>query len=307
MNDLIDGPNAQGDLELSTLFKVLWRRRWLIIISTVVCAAALVAVAFIATPVYRAETVLVPGDAEKRMGGLGSMLGQFGGLAAIAGLDVGSTGSMTEEALAVLRSRGFTESFLREEGVMPLLFASRWDSANKGWKGPASDHPTYAQGYKHFDRKVRKVAQDKKRGLILIQIEWRDRAVAAHWANQLVKRLNAEMRARAIAQTDASVSFLERELAATNVVETREAVSRLMEAQVNQRMYANVTQEYAFRVVDPALEPDVKDVVWPNKPLLLLLGMFLGAFVGISAAFVQWRFGAGKAARAVSPRVSETA
>jgi uncharacterized protein involved in exopolysaccharide biosynthesis len=288
MNEVIDGPNARGDLELATLFRVLLRRRWLIVISTIVCATVFVAVAFLVTPVYRATTVLVPGDADKRTGGLGSMLGQFGGLAAIAGLDIGSDGSMTEEALAVLTSRGFTESFLRDEGVMPQLYASRWDSTKKGWKETVKEPPTLAQGYKYFDRNIRKVSQDKKRGLIIVQIEWKDRTLAARWANQLVNRLNAEMRARAIAQTDASVGFLEKELAATNVVETRAAVSRLMEAQVNQRMYANVTQEYAFRVVDAALEPDRKDVAWPNKPLLLLLGTFLGLFVGMTGAFASW-------------------
>jgi uncharacterized protein involved in exopolysaccharide biosynthesis len=298
MNDVIDEPNAQGDIDLTTLFKVIWRRRWLVVMCTFVFAAAFVAVAFIVTPVYRAQTVVVPGDADKRVGGLGSMLGQFGGLAAIAGLDMPSNGSMTEEALAVLRSRGFTENFLKEEGVMPLLYAKRWDPAAKGWKGPAKNHPTYAQGSKDFDRKVRKVSYDKKRGLIVIQVEWKDRATAAYWANQLVKRLNAEMRARAIAQTDASVSFLEKELAGTNVIETRAAVSRLMEAQINQRMYANVTQEYAFRVVDPALEPDPKDVAWPNKPLLLLLGSFLGLFLGVAIAFVSW-LASGRKARAV--------
>jgi uncharacterized protein involved in exopolysaccharide biosynthesis len=288
MNDVSNTPNPPRDLDLATLFKVVWNRRWLITISTIVCAAAFVAAAFMATPIYRVETVVVPGEGDNRAGGMGSMLGQFGGLAAMAGLDISAKGSMTEEAIAVLRSRGFTESFLREEGVMPQLYAKRWDATNKRWKGPALDHPTSAQGYKYFDRKVRTINQDKKRGLIVIQVEWKDREVAAYWANQLVKRLNTEMRARAIRQTDASVSFLEKELANTNLVETRQAVTRLMEAQINQRMYANVAQEYAFRVVDPALPPDPKDVTWPNKPLLLLLGTFLGFFAAVTFAFVSW-------------------
>lgn len=279
---------TEEDLDLAALFSIVWKRRWLIIISVMVCSAAFVALAFTLKPVYRAEIVLVPGNADKGVGGLGSMLGQFGGLAAIAGIDVSDSGAMIEEALAVLRSRGFTEVFLQEEGVMPLLYAKQWDPVAKQWKGPVDEQPTLAQGYRRFDTKIRKVTQDKKRGLIFIQIEWTNRQVAAQWANKLVARLNSEMRARAIAQTDASVQYLEKELAATNVVETRSAVSRLMEAQVNQRMYANVTQEYALRVVDPALVPDPKDVAWPNKPLFLLLGIFLGVFIGVVTAFVLW-------------------
>src|SRR4051812_43282135 len=126
MSDMVFEPNARGELDLATLFKIIWLRRWLVIICTLATAAAFVAAAFILTPVYRAETVVVPGDADNRTGGLGSMLGQFGGLAAMAGLDLSSKGSMTEEALAVLRSRGFTEGFLRDEAILPQLFAKKW-------------------------------------------------------------------------------------------------------------------------------------------------------------------------------------
>ncbi len=38
-----------------------------------------------------------------------------------------------------------------------------------------------------------------------------------------------------------------------------------MEAQINQRMIANVTQEYALRVVDRALPADPKDVLRPEQ------------------------------------------
>lgn len=301
MNDVSYAPNPPRDLDLAVLLRVVWNRRWLITISTIVCAAAFVAAAFMSTPIYRVETVVVPGEGDNRAGGMGSMLGQFGGLAAMAGLDVSAKASITEEAIAVLRSRGFTETFLREEGVMPQLYAKQWDAASRRWKGPAEEHPTFAQGYKYFDRKVRTINQDKKRGLIVIQVEWKDREVAAHWANQLVKRLNSEMRARAIRQTDASVRYLEKELADTNLVETRQAVSRLMEAQINQRMYANVAQEYAFRVVDPALPPDFKDVVRPNKPLLLLLGTFLGFFAAVTFTVVSWLLSNKKSTSATIP------
>jgi uncharacterized protein involved in exopolysaccharide biosynthesis len=53
-----------------------------------------------------------------------------------------------------------------------------------------------------------------------------------------------------------------------------------MEAQINQRMYANVTQEYSLRVIDRAMPSDPKDVARPKKLMLLALGVTLGFALG---------------------------
>jgi LPS O-antigen subunit length determinant protein (WzzB/FepE family) len=119
-----------------------------------------------------------------------------------------------------------------------------------------------------------------------VTIEWRDPVQAADWANTLVARLNAEMRSRAIANTTASVGFLEAELKTTPTVETRQAISRIIAAKINQRMLANITEEYAFRVVDKALPPDPRDMVRPKRPVLLALGPILGLLVGAFIALI---------------------
>jgi LPS O-antigen subunit length determinant protein (WzzB/FepE family) len=59
-----------------------------------------------------------------------------------------------------------------------------------------------------------------------------------------------------------------------------------MEVQINQRMLANVTHEYAFRVADRALPPDPDDEIRPNKPFLLLLGWLFGMMVGAAVALM---------------------
>jgi uncharacterized protein involved in exopolysaccharide biosynthesis len=117
--------------------------------------------------------------------------------------------------------------------------------------------------------------------LVSLQIDWRDRVEAAAWANELVERLNAEMQARALAKANASLGYLEKELAASSVVETRDAINRLIESQIKTRMVANTTREYAFRVVDRAMAPDADDPVWPVKSLFFLCGPLLGLGVGI--------------------------
>lgn len=268
-------------LDVRALLAKLATRRWFILASTLGFCAAFTAAAFLMTPVYRSTTILVPVTENRTSGMLGSALGQLGGLASIAGLNLTGQGSETEEALAVLHSRQFTEAFIKDYNLLPKLYSKRWDAVNHKWKGDPDKVPTLGKAYKRFDKDVRSVIQDKKTNLVTLQIDWKDRNEAADWANELVRRLNEEMRARAIAKADASTGYLDKELAATTTTAARDAIGRLLETQIKQRMLANVTQEYAFRVVDRALPADRDDPVSPQKGLLFVVGLLIGAAVGI--------------------------
>jgi uncharacterized protein involved in exopolysaccharide biosynthesis len=280
-------------IDVGALAARLWAGRWWIVASVLFFTFVLTTLAFIMTPKCRVATVLVPAAPEHSgLGGaLGGAIGSLGGLASLAGINVGGN-TETEESLAVLRSQQFTEAFIQDLHLMPKLFAKRWDAATGSWK-PGGPPPTVAQAFKYFDGAIRTISQDKKTGLVTVQIEWKNRDEAAEWANTLVQRLNEEMRARAIAKTDASLGFLEKELNSTSVVPTREAINRLIEAQIKQRMLANVTREYSFRVVDRAIAPDNGDTVKPKKLIMIVAGPFVGAIAGVFAVLALGWFWSG--------------
>jgi uncharacterized protein involved in exopolysaccharide biosynthesis len=285
MNDI--GLHALQDraIDLGAIWAQLRRRLWWIVGAVIMSAGAFTAAAILIQPVYRVTTVLIPVSSERNnlAGSASSTLGQLGGgLASLAGLSVGSMDPATEEALGVLRSRQFNEKFILDENLMPQLFASKWDPARNDWKPEVRSVPTVGRAFKYFNKSIRTVTADNKTGLITLQIDWKNRIIAAEWANELVKRVNAEMRRRAIVNADASVAFLEKELATTSVVETREAINRLIETQEKQRMLANVTEEFAFRVVDPAIAPDADDPVKPPKLVLLIAGPLVGLILAVA-------------------------
>jgi uncharacterized protein involved in exopolysaccharide biosynthesis len=281
--------NESGEVDLNLALRRLWQKRYWVIASTILFAAAFAAACFMMTPIYRAAVVLAPANTDRSAlgGGVGSALSQLGGLAAIAGVSVGGTGTETDEAIAVLKSREFTENFINDKKLISELFAGKWDAAKGQWRVPESERPTPAKAYKYFDKKVRTILQDKKTGLVTLQVDWRDRVAAADWANELVQRLNSEMRRRAIERSEGSVEYLEKELATTPTVATREAINRLIETQVKQRMFANVSREYVFRVVDRALPADPDDIERPKKVTMISLGALLGLGVGVIGALMS--------------------
>lgn len=288
MTDATAAQAPDDTIDAREMLATVRARRWWVIGSVVFFSVAFTAVALIMTPVYRAKAILIPTNTsqESGMGGGGSALGQLGGLASLAGVEIGSKGSPTEEAMAVLKSREFTERFINDRHLLPVLFASKWNAAAGTWRGGADQQPTPGRVYNYFNERIRSVELDKKTGLITVQVDWKGRLQSAQWANELVQQLNQEMRARAIAEADASLGFLEKELQTTSVVPVRDAVARLMETQVKKRMMANVTQQYVFRIVDHALPSDVDDPLRPKKLLMFAGGPLVGLVMGILAVLV---------------------
>ena len=273
------------DIRLVDLWRVIWDGRWWILAVAVLGTVIGVVAASVITPVYRAEILMVPANAEGRSGGLAALAGQLGGIAALAGVNLG-TDEDTAEHMAILESRAFTEQFIEKHNLMPTLFPDEWDEAKGSWNvADPAETPTLWQGYQLFDQSIRAVSQDAETGLVTLTIDWVDPQVARDWANDLVRDLNEHVRKRAIEQSKRSIGFLRDQLQDTTEVELRAAVFGLMEAEMKNAMLSTVRTEYAFEVIDPAVTPEKK--YWPNRTLLTVVGFSAGLLFGVLLAFIR--------------------
>lgn len=275
------------EIDFGRVLRLLWRRRWWIVAAVALGSSVALVLSMVMSPVYRASVVMAPVDDAGAEGALGSAVGQLGGLASLVGLNIGGGGSRTPEALAVLRSRRFLESFFAEEHLLPILFSKRWNASTNSWAVSGDQVPTAGDAYRYFAKRVLNVSEDKKTSLLTLSINWRNPDQAADWANKLANKLNGEMRLRAQQQADASVGFLKKELESTLDIGTREAVNRLMEVEIKRRMLANTRQEYAFRVVERAFVPELEDKVSPKKLLMVIMGFVLALFLSVVGIFMH--------------------
>src|ERR1700693_1799588 len=98
--------SSQADLAevvtIRTLGAQIAANAWWVIAFTVAGAALMLAAGFLVTPVYRATAVLLPAGGERSglSSMLGSALGQFGGLAALVGINTNREDVSSEETLA---------------------------------------------------------------------------------------------------------------------------------------------------------------------------------------------------------------
>jgi uncharacterized protein involved in exopolysaccharide biosynthesis len=273
-------------IDLTGMFQQLWERRWWLVLAALFGVSMAGVVGLAMTPVYRATVVLIParGDSAGLEASMGSLPGSLGSLVGMSGLLNGAAEQRIEEALAVLRSRLFTERFIEEQSLVADLLSRRDGFPSTRWLRQGGRPPTAAEAVRVFNETVRIVSQDRKTNFVTLHIDWTDRERAAALANAQVDMLNSEMRSRAIAKIDATLRHLQQELVNTDVVETRNAINRLVQAQINQRMLADVTPDYSFRVVSEAMVPDWEDRIRPRLAYLMVVGGIAGAAIGILAA-----------------------
>jgi uncharacterized protein involved in exopolysaccharide biosynthesis len=272
-------PSDEDEIDLLELIRTLMQAWKTIVGITILCTGLAVAYALYAPEVFKAETLLAPAQEEKS--GASSALSQFGGLAAMAGVTI-PAGSNVERVLATLKTRVFLKKFIEEKNLLPIIFENFWDAASNSWKLQLGQEAFITEDGISPLREAIEVDQDKS-GLITLSISWKDPEVAAQWANDLVKQLNEQLREQAIADSKKRVGYLEQELAKTTLQDMRAVLYNLLETEKQKAMLANVNEDFALEVIDPAVAPETREK--PKRKLIVALGGVCGGFLGIFAVF----------------------
>jgi len=268
---------AEREVSLLEYWRILVNDKYIIFSFVTVFSAIGLLIGFLSTPVYRAEILLAP-VANEGGGRLSAMAGQFGGLASLAGIDLGGNGAGINEALAVLNSREFTNKFILDENLMPILFNKAWDVSKKSWKKEI-EPPTLWEAYTIFNKSVRSVSLDKKTKHVTLYIDWIDPVIAASWANKMISRLNARLRSDAIKESEENLRFLRKQISETSIVQIQKSIFGLVEVEMKKAMLANVSKEYAFKVIDPAVVPEQK--IKPKRRSIAIMSFIIGGVFGV--------------------------
>lgn len=295
---------SQNDLiAVITGIREKWRTyaKIIVVLPTIVVMAS-----YFITPEYRASALLVTTE-DAQSQGLGQLLssrmGSLSGLAGMAGL--GKQPSI-EKNLALMRSKAFLSDFIQDEDLMPSLYPDKWDSEANQWIGPSSyqklkfnikklilsvldseraaqmelsSKPSLLKAVAVFRRKLHVTLNDQT-GLVSVSVVWSDPKTPATIVNSLVKGVNERIRDRKIAEAQKTLSYLQVELENAKLEGIRDGIVSLMTLQLNEKMMASISSDFAFAVIDPAVPPLSKS--WPVRSFFALLTVVL-SIVGIFA------------------------
>lgn len=298
-------PSASDDeIDLRELCNVIWQAKWKIIATTFVFGVISLFYALSLPNIYKSEVLLAPAE-ENSGGGLAGLAGQFGGLASLAGVNLGGVSNdKTALALEILKSRAFISNFINEHALLvPLMAAEGWnrekdelsideddyDMVEKKWvrdvSSPYQSKPSMLEAFEVFNEFLN-VSQSKDTNFIRLGFEFYSPIIAKQWVDWLVKDINAAVKARDVAEAQRSIQYLMSQLEKTSIADMQTVFFELIEEQTKTVMFAEVRDEYVFKTIDEAVVVELKSK--PKRALILVLGVILGGLFSLSFVLIRY-------------------
>ena len=113
---------------------------------------------------------------------------------------------------------------------------------------------------------------------VLMTIEHISPTQARDWLELMVVDLNQNLSQRDVREARESISYLREQIKNTKVEDIKQLFYRMIESQTSKAMLAEVRPEYAFRVIDPPVAPELKH--YPKRAFITLLSIVY-SLVGI--------------------------
>mgnify|MGYP002619496029 CR=1 FL=1 len=297
-----DSRPQDDEIDLRELFTAIWQGKWIIIVVTFVSAIGSVFYALSLPNIYKSEVLLAPVAQEQSM----RIPGQLGGLAALAGVNLGGASGTDKTTLAieVLKSREFIGRFIEKYDLfVPVMAARGWDLSTNTlildsaiynldtaeWtrdvKVPRRAKPSVLETHEEF-MKLLNISRDNSTGLVRVSVEHFSPYLAKEWLKWLVKEINEEMRQRELDEAERSIAYLNEQVLKTNLADARTMLFSLIEEQTKTLMLANVRNEYVFKTLDPAVVAEMK--AKPARALISILGLLLGCVLSVFFVLIAY-------------------
>ncbi|GAA0670399.1 Wzz/FepE/Etk N-terminal domain-containing protein [Rheinheimera tangshanensis] len=289
------------EIDLRSLAFMVWQGKTFIIIFVSIVSIISVFYAVTLKNIYKSE-VLVASTGQQQGGGM--LSGQLGGLAALAGVNIGGSNGVDKTTLALetIKSRQFVSKFILDHNILvELMAANNWDAANNSlmidqklydskasmWvrkvSFPKKAEPSMQEAYKTFMEGFN-ASKDAKSGIITLSFKHYSPYFAKQILDWIVFDINEEMKIKDIQESERSINYLEKQIAKTNISEVKSTLSSLIEEQTKTLMLANTRSEYMFKVVDPAIVAE--DRFEPKRSLIVGVAIIFGGLLGTLAVLL---------------------
>jgi len=288
------------EIDLKELFLVLWKGRVPIVLGTLIGAILSVGYALSLPNIYEAKALLAP---KAEGSGLNGFAGQFGGLAGLAGIDIGGgQASKTQIAVETLKSRSFFAEYIYEDVLVALMAAKGWDresgkiivneevydSSSQKWirdvQFPAKKKPSVQEAYGVFRRHL-VVTEDKKTGFVRLAVKYYSPNVARDWVSAVMSGIETSIREKEIQEAKRSIAFLKAESSENSLISLNEVFASLIEEQTKKIVLANASEEYVFEVIEPPVAAEHKSE--PKRSLICILGCLFAGMLSVLYVLIR--------------------
>lgn len=285
--------NSEEEIDLRELFKVLFDGKILIALVASIITFSSVIYALMMTDYYKSEAVMSVRDNSENK----NLLSQFGGAASLMGLNVSSTDDKASQTIQLIQSRKFIKHLLTFENILPSIMAAKsydisskkllfdgdlYDSKSKNWIGEPDENgsakPSYLDAHGVYLNDLLSISQDKNTGFILIDIKHLSPVFAKEFLELIIRETNTILRKKDLEESNEALMYLTNELRKTSLVELKESIKNLIEAQLEVQMMSKINEDYVLVEIDPPFIPERG--LSNSKLLIVIFSSIFGSLLG---------------------------
>ena len=309
-NDIKNGDEGEllsgdGEIDLSAFVRVLWKSKFIIIASLFLFSLGGIMYALSLPNIYTSSAILAP----KQLGesdGVSGLTSQLGGLANVGGFNLGGISNTFAGkdviALEKMKSLKFFKDYIYEAVVIDLFAAKSWSADEKKMEYDSSIYdfeenvwlrepvghkqakPSFQEAYIEF-KSISSVGTDDETGLVSIRVLFISPDLAKSWVDIIVAGINEEMKNIDVVEAEKSVKFLVTQREQNSLMSIRDVFARLIEENTKKIVLANISDEYMYRVIEPAVVAETRSS--PNRVMICFWSLLIGLVLSLSAVLIR--------------------
>ena len=290
----------EDEIDLVELWQTIWKHRKFVVAFTGFITVLAIIISLLMTNIYKSSAVILPTQQGGEKGS--SILSNFGGIASMVGINL-PISSGSQDIMALLKSDSLKREVITKYNLLPIILYKQWDNRTKTWKKSSKgiigslkeligisskqqanneEEKRLATALKIFSNNLN-INEDKKLGTITISFEWRDPKIAADVVKDILDMLKKRMTTEAIEIATKRKQMLENELSKTSDPTIQQKLYALIAKQAETIAMAKVSEDFAFKVIDPPVVPVFK--YKPKRALITIVAFITGLLLSIFLVF----------------------
>jgi len=242
---------------------------------------------------YKSKAVLIPAESDNQPG-------QLAGLAAMAGISLGSS-SMTPDVAfsSLLENYEFMKKFIVKNNILEYYTKDDFDKNYVFALGFRGLYEFFKSDTKEekidkdkqiFDlvktlKKSFSISADKKSGLISIAYIDKDRTYAPKMVDMFLRDASAYLVDNGLNNIDARLKYFEQEMSLVDGFELRQSLSAIISKILQEKVMMKSKKYYQCDLLSAPYEPYIKDKAKPKRALILIVSFITSMILGIFIVF----------------------
>lgn len=287
----------EDEIDLRELFATIWKGRIFIAVFVSVVVVLTLIYALAKPNVYESKTILL---SQEQSGGM--KLGGLGGLAAMAGVDIGGSSggdiSPVEHMKIILSDYEFQAYMIEKYDLKSKMihanenlqfafgFSGIYDLFHSTPNEEDIDEIELVDVVEFYQELI-VMDSDDKVGTVTMRVEHENRYFAKEILELFLQETTQYYRTYDMQEVEKKIRYYDQALSQTSDIQLKTQLSELVSSLVQKRVLSQASKYYMFKQITKPRVAHIKEKTAPKRALILVVSLVTATILAIFALFLR--------------------